>query len=161
MEVGLALRLQGKGLSSCEHRTVAKDGRIVCSKIVIGDNEVTPDVCRTCPMKAVNCAHLRFSLKQIAPSRLVVRYNGREEVWNDDPPEVRFEQSACAARVMPIAHPRQCVGCALRQPVQAVVEVASTLMAPPSLVTANSSRMRHCAAGESWWGSNRGLRWKP
>jgi hypothetical protein len=118
LELGLALRLQGVGLSSCEHRTVAKDGRIVCSKIVVGDNEVTPDVCRTCPMKAVNCAHLRFSLKQVSPSPLVVRYNGREEVWNDDPAEVRFEQSACAAKVMPIGHPRQCAGCALRQPLR-------------------------------------------
>jgi hypothetical protein len=102
---------------TCEYRTVAKDGRIVCSKIVEGDNEVSPDVCRTCPIKAVNCAHLRFSLKQITPTPITVRYNGRTEVWDDDPAEVRFEQSACAAKVMPIQHPKQCVGCALREPV--------------------------------------------
>ena len=124
LEPRMPLRLQGKsnGLSSCEHRTVAKDGRIVCGKIVAGDNEVSPEVCRTCPLKAVNCAPLRFSLKQVVPSPLIVRHNGREEVWNNDPPEVRFEQSACAAKVMPISHPKQCVGCTLRQPVQEVAE---------------------------------------
>ena len=102
---------------TCEHRKVSKDGRIVCGKIVEGDIEVSPDVCRTCPLKAVNCAHLRFSLKQITPTPLTVRYNGRTEIWDDDPAEVRFEQSACAAKVMPIQHPKQCVGCALREPV--------------------------------------------
>ena len=103
--------------ASCEHRTVSKDGRIVCRKIVSGDNEVSPNVCRTCSYKAVRCGHLRFCLNQTAPSRLIVRYNGRTEIWDDDPPEVRFEQAACAAKVMPIQHPKQCVGCALRQPV--------------------------------------------
>jgi hypothetical protein len=118
-ELSLARQLQGKvqGLSSCEHRTVSKDGRIICRKIVDGDNGVTPEVCRACPLKAVNCAHLRFSLRQHTPSPLIVRFNGRQEVWNDEPPEVRFEQAACAAKVCPIEHPKQCAGCALRQPV--------------------------------------------
>ncbi|MFN2169042.1 MAG: hypothetical protein ACK2U9_22650 [Anaerolineae bacterium] len=80
---------------------------------------MSPDVCRTCPLKAVNCAHLRFSLRQITPTPLIVRFNGRTEIWDDDPAEVRFEQSACSAKVMPIQHPKQCVGCALRQPVEA------------------------------------------
>jgi hypothetical protein len=102
----------------CEHRTVSRDGRIVCAKIVEGGNEVSPDVCRTCPLKAVNCAHLRFSLKQITPTPLVVRYNGRTEIWDDDPAEVRFEQSACSAKVMPIQSPKQCVGCTLRQAIE-------------------------------------------
>jgi hypothetical protein len=103
----------------CEHRTVAKDGRIVCKKIVDGDNEVSPNVCRACPFKSVNCAHLRFSLSQSSPSPLIVRFNGRTEVWDDDPPELRFERAACSARVMPIEHPRSCAGCALRQALQA------------------------------------------
>ncbi len=51
------------GLGSCEHRTVSRDGRIVCSKIVEGDHEVSPDMCHACPLKAVNCVHLRFSLR--------------------------------------------------------------------------------------------------
>jgi hypothetical protein len=99
----------------CEHRQVSKDGRIVCTKIVEGDNEVTPNVCRTCPFKAANCTHLRFSLRQVTPSPLIVRFNGRTEVWDDDPPHVQFEQAACAARVSPIDHPKQCANCALRQ----------------------------------------------
>jgi hypothetical protein len=107
------------GLSPCEHRTVSKLGRIVCAKIVEGDNAVSPNVCRACPVRDVNCAHLRFSLCQTTPTPLVVRFNGRTEVWDDDPPELRFEQAACAARVVPIEHPRACAGCVLRQPVEA------------------------------------------
>lgn len=102
---------------SCEHRTVSKDGRIVCRKIATGDNEVSPNICRTCPFKAVRCEHLRFSLRKTEPCRLIVRFNGRTEIWDDEPPDVRFEQAACAAKVLPIQHPKQCVGCALRQPV--------------------------------------------
>jgi hypothetical protein len=110
------------GLSPCEHRSVSKDGRIVCAKIVEGDNRVSPNVCRACPFKAVNCAHLRFSLRQDSPSPLIVRYNGRTEIWDDDPPELRFEHAACAVKVMPIEHPRSCVGCPLRQALQAPAE---------------------------------------
>ena len=108
--------------SSCEHRKVSKDGRIICAQIVEGDNEVSPNVCRDCPFKAVDCGHLRFSLRQTEPSRLIVRYNGRTEIWDDDPPELRFERAACTAKVMPIYEPRSCAGCALRQPLQAPVE---------------------------------------
>jgi hypothetical protein len=111
--------------SPCEHRAVSKDGRIICQKIVEGDNQVSPNVCRTCPFRAVNCAHLRFSLRQTSPSPIIVRFNGRTEVWNDDPPELRFEQAACAAKVMPIAHPRACAACPLRQPLQAPVEAVA------------------------------------
>jgi hypothetical protein len=110
------------GLSSCQHRTVSKDGRIVCAKIVEGDNQVSPNVCRTCPFKAVNCTHLCFSLRQTSPSPLVVRYNGRTEIWDDGPPELGFEHAACAAKVTPIDHPRVCMGCPLRQAIQAPVE---------------------------------------
>ena len=110
------------GLSSCEHRTVSKDGRIICSKIVDGENEVTPNLCRACPFKAVNCRHLRFSLRQITPSPLIVRYNGHTEIWNDDPPELRFERAACAARVIPVESPRACLGCSMRCPINAPAE---------------------------------------
>jgi hypothetical protein len=113
---------RGKGLSICEHRTVSKDGCIVCAKIVEGDRQVSPDVCRACPVKAINCAHLRFSLHQTSPSRLIVRYNGRTEIWDDDPPEVKLEYAACAAQVIPIEHPRVCAGCSLRQAVETAAE---------------------------------------
>jgi hypothetical protein len=110
------------GLSSCENRTVSKEGRIVCTKIVEGDNQVSPNVCRACPFKAANCAHLRFSLRQTSRSPLIVRYNGRTEIWDDEPPELRFEHAACAAKVVPIEHPRSCIGCPLRQVLQAPAE---------------------------------------
>jgi hypothetical protein len=109
-------------LGSCEHRTVAKDGSIICRKIIEGDNEVTPNVCRACPFRAINCAHLCFSLVQTTPTPLVVRYNGRTEIWNDEPPQLRFERAACAKRVMPIEHARSCAGCALRQPLKSPAE---------------------------------------
>lgn len=118
------------GLSSCQHRTVSKDGRIVCRKIAQGDNQVSPNVCRACPFRAINCAHLRFSLCQTSPSPLIVRFNGRTEIWNDDPPELRFERAACAARVVPIEHPRACAACALRQPAQAPAEAPARRARP-------------------------------
>ena len=118
----LALPNAVPNLSSCEHRAVSKDGCIVCQRIVEGDNEVSPNVCRDCPFKAVNCAHLKFSLRQSTPSPLIVRYNGRTEIWDDDPPELRFERAACTAKVMPVHGPRACAECTLRKPIQAPVE---------------------------------------
>lgn len=108
---------QAAGL--CPHRTVSKDGRIVCAKIERGDNAVSPQLCHGCPVRAVNCAHLRFSLCHSSPSPLVVRCNGHTEVWDGDPAQVRFQQAACAARVVPIHHSQACASCPLRQPLQA------------------------------------------
>jgi hypothetical protein len=107
-----------RGLSPCQHRTVSKDGRIICSKIVEGEGEVSPNICRSCPYKQVNCAHLRFSLRQTSASPLIVRYNGRTEVWNDGPPELRFEHAACMAKVTPVYEPRSCEGCTLHKALQ-------------------------------------------
>jgi len=107
-----------RSLGSCTHRTVAKDGRIVCARIIEGDSEVSPNVCRECPFKAVNCSHLRFSLRQTSPSPLIVRYNGRTEIWDDGPSELAFERAACAARVIPIYEPMSCSGCSMHCPVQ-------------------------------------------
>jgi hypothetical protein len=113
-----------QGAVPCDHRTVSKDGRIICLKITEGDNGITPDLCQRCPFTACpftasNCDHLRFSLHKTSPSPLVVRFNGRTEIWDDDPPQIRFRQAACVARVLPIDGPRACVGCELRKPVQA------------------------------------------
>jgi hypothetical protein len=105
-------------LSACEHRTVSREGRIVCQKIVEGDREVSPNVCRDCPYKKVNCTHLRFSLRLSSPSPLLVRYNGRTEVWDDGPPQLAFARAACAERVVPIHGPRACSDCPLRQPLR-------------------------------------------
>jgi hypothetical protein len=116
--------LETQSLSSCEHRTVSRDGRIVCSRIVEGDDEVSPNVCRSCPFKAVNCSHLRFSLRLTSPSPLIVRYNGRTEIWDNGSAELGFERAACLVRVAPVHDPRSCAGCALRAPLQAPVEQA-------------------------------------
>lgn len=117
-------------LSSCEHRAVARDGRIVCARIVEGDNEVSPNTCRACPFKAVNCAHLRFSLRQTSSTPLIVRHNGRTEIWDDQPAALRFERAACSARVIPVAEPRSCAGCLLRQAVQPATEQPSRWRSP-------------------------------
>ena len=107
---------------ACEHRTVSGDGRIVCTKIVEGDAEVSPEVCRDCPFRAIDCSHLRFSLRLTSPSPLIVRFNGRQEVWDDGPPQIEFERAACAERVMPIHDVRACAECPLRQSVCAPAE---------------------------------------
>ncbi len=103
----------GNGL--CEYRSVAADGRITCAKIALGDNEVSPNLCRSCPAKTIACHHLRFSLQKSSPSAIVVRYaNGRTEVWNDEPPSISFLRAACAVKVAPITSPKECVACSLR-----------------------------------------------
>jgi hypothetical protein len=111
----------------CEHRAVSKDGRIVCGKIVEGENTVSAEVCRSCPVRAVNCAHLRFSLRQAAGSPLVVRYNGRTEVWDDEPAGVCFERAACAVRVMVVEHAGACAGCRMQQVIEGVSEAPRPL----------------------------------
>jgi hypothetical protein len=108
-------------MQACEHRSVSKDGRVVCAKITQGDNTVSTAVCQGCPFAAVNCAHLRFSLQQTASTSLVVRFNGRTEVWDDDPPRLVFCHAACAERVMAIQSPRVCAGCASHAPVPGAV----------------------------------------
>ena len=129
----------------CEHRSVAADGRIVCRKIVWGENRVSPALCRACPGQAVNCAHLRFSLRHSSPSPLVVRFNGRTEVWNDAPPALQFEQAACAVKVAPLSSPRACVGCTLCQPA-AVPAPEPAPVARPGKVVPFPEREREAAA---------------
>lgn len=107
--------VERKGNGLCEHRSVAADGRIVCTKIALGDNEVSPNLCRDCPAKTINCHHLRFSLRKSSPSAIVVRYaGGRSEVWNDEPPSISFFRAACAAKVSPITSTKECAACSLR-----------------------------------------------
>ena len=99
----------------CEHRSVAADGRIICAKITLGDDEVSPNLCRDCPAKTIACHQLCFSLQKSSPSAIVVRYaGGRTEVWNDEPPSISFLHAACATRVAPITGPRECAACSLR-----------------------------------------------
>ncbi len=106
-------------LTPCDHRAVSRDGRIICRKITDGDNAISPSRCLACPAAAINCSHLRFSLRQTSPSPLIVRFNGRMEIWGDEPPELQMARAACAEQVIPIDSPLRCASCALRQPVHA------------------------------------------
>jgi len=124
----------------CQHRSVAADGRIVCAKITLGDNEVSPNLCRNCPAKTIACHHLRFSLQKSSPSAIVVRYvNGRTEVWNDKPPSVSFLRAACAAKVAPITSPRECAPSA---PGQGEGGPAQARRRPGGSLTTTGSRHR-------------------
>ena len=107
----------------CQYRSVARDGRIICKKIVEGENEVSPNLCRDCPARQISCDKLHFSLQQSSSSPIVVRYgNGHCEVWNDEPARIGFQRAACAARVVPISDARQCAACALRTASEPVIE---------------------------------------
>lgn len=102
-------------MTVCQHRLVDKDGRIICEKIREGDREVSPNLCRACPARQVGCDHLRFTLAKTEPSPIVVRYaTGRVEVWNNDPPAVRFRTAACALKVAPVQGVSQCLACSAR-----------------------------------------------
>ena len=57
----------------CAHRSVDRNGRIICKKIVEGDNEVSPNTCRDCPAKEIGCSKLRFSLRKFSPSNGTVK----------------------------------------------------------------------------------------
>ncbi len=108
-------------MKPCQFRQVREDGRMVCSKITEGNPGVDLGICRACPVMAINCTHLRFTLRKAGHQPILVRYgNGRSEVWDDDPLRVEFVQGACAEKVMPIRSPKQCVGCAVRCPARPV-----------------------------------------
>lgn len=105
---------QQKSISTCQYRSVAQDGRITCKAISLGDNEVSPNLCRECPVKAIACDHLRFSLQKIASSPITVRYaTGRVEVLDDQPSRIAFLRAACAEKVVPINSPIECAHCVL------------------------------------------------
>lgn len=104
-------------MKACQYRVALEDGRIICEKISEGNPEVGPNICGRCPVMGVNCEHLRFTLRKIGHTPIVVRYsNGRSEVWDENPPAVEFIHGACAEKVMPISGPQDCVGCQVRCP---------------------------------------------
>ena len=105
-----------QNLKPCPFRQVDDEGHILCEKIKTGDREVSPNVCRACPIMHINCAHLRATLDHDIRPPITVRYgNGKTEIWEDDAPSISLERAACAAKVIPILSPRDCSGCALRQ----------------------------------------------
>lgn len=106
---------QRKKVEPCPHGNVAEDGRIVCKMILSGDNEVSPNLCRECPARAIACDQLRFSLQKIVSRPITVRYaTGRVEVLDDQPPRLVFQRAACAEQVVPVDSPLQCAACELR-----------------------------------------------
>lgn len=106
-----------EGLKPCQFRQVDNHGRILCNLIKGGDREVSVNLCRACPVQAINCQNLRAGLEKKISTPLTVRFaTGRVEVWDDAPPAIDFKQAACAAKTMPIHSPRDCAGCPLRVP---------------------------------------------
>src|SRR5512142_247833 len=105
-----------QNLKPCPFRHVDDEGHILCEKIKTGDREVSPNVCRACPIMAINCSHLRAILHHETRPPIVVHYgNGKTEIWEDDAPSISLQRAACSAKVIPILSPRDCAGCALRQ----------------------------------------------
>ncbi len=116
-------------LKPCQYRTVNEGGQLICAKIVQGDREVSEEICSACPVAAINCQHLRFSLTKNEQAQIVVRYaNGRQEVWDREAPGVRFQRVACAALCIPLDGVSVCQQCSLRRP--AVVAGAQMAVLP-------------------------------
>jgi hypothetical protein len=106
-------------LKPCPYRHADDDGHILCDKIKTGDREVSPNICRACPVAQINCAHLRAALDHHARPPIVVRWgNGKSQVWDDFAQDsLTLTRAACAEKVTPIHAPRDCAGCALRNAV--------------------------------------------
>ena len=104
---------QTKYSQACSHRSVSKDGRVICTMIQMGeDNEVSPSLCRECPARKIACDHLRFSLQKITSRPITVRYaTGRVEILDDQPPRIGFLRAACEEKVHPIHSPAECAQC--------------------------------------------------
>ncbi len=117
--------------SVCEHRQVSEDGRITCAKIVLGDNQVSPDLCGDCPARARNCQHLRFSLQKHSLTPITVRWgNGHVETWDDISPSVSFVQAACHVRTIAVSSPRDCLSCQLREALHPEMELPTPALEP-------------------------------
>jgi len=122
-------------LKPCPYHEVDDEGHILCDKIKTGDREVSPNICRACPVSAINCAHLRATLDHHARPPLTVRYgNGKTEIWDDVAPSINLQTAACAAKVTPIYSPRDCAGCPIRQPLVAAESLA--VVAPRAVADA-------------------------
>lgn len=104
-------------LKPCPYRHADDDGHILCDKIKSGDREVTPNICRACPVAQINCTHLRAALDHQARPPIVVRWgNGKSQVWDDLPHDSpALTRAVCVEKVIPIHSPRDCGGCALHQ----------------------------------------------
>lgn len=130
-------------LKPCPYRHVGDEGHILCDKIKSGDRQVSPNICRVCPISQINCAHLRATLDHQAHPPVTVRWgNGKTEIWEDDAPSISFNQAACAEKVIPIQSGKECAGCALRQPLIAAEAIAHVAVdARPATAVARAPRV--------------------
>lgn len=139
-------------LKPCPFRHVGEEGHILCDKIKTGDREVSPNICRACPISQINCAHLRAVLDNQTHPPLTVRYgNGKTEVWEDPAPAISFKQAACAAKVSPINSPRDCAGCALRQALVSpdAIQAPAVGLLMPEIRPSTADRRRRMPAPSS------------
>ena len=103
-------------LRPCPYRLVDGEGHILCNQIKNGDREVTPAICRACPIAQIDCRHLKATLDQQVRVPITVRWgNGKSQVWDDPTPPLAMQRAACSAKTIPILSPRDCAGCAIRQ----------------------------------------------
>lgn len=119
-------------LKPCPYRRVGDEGHILCEKIKTGNREVSPNVCRACPISQINCAHLRATLDNQTRPPIIVRWgNGRTRVLDDFAQQsISMQRAACAAKVAPIHSARDCAGCMLRQPLVLAESIQPAVRAP-------------------------------
>lgn len=122
-------------LKPCPFRHASEEGHILCDKIKTGEKQVSPNICRGCPISAINCSHLRAILDHSARLPITVRYgNGKTEVWDDvGGPAIKLERAACAAKVIPINSARECASCSLRQALITPEMIANNAVPKPSV----------------------------
>lgn len=128
-------------LKPCPYRHVGEEGHILCDKIKTGDREVSPNICRACPIAQINCTHLRATLDNQSRPPIIVRWgNGKTQVWDDFAQQsILMQRAACAEKVIPIHSPRDCAGCPLRQ----ALVIADSMVAverPPAAVAPDERR---------------------
>ena len=112
-------------LKPCQFRNVSDNGVMLCAKIARGSREVSPEICQACPVAAIDCRQLRFSLEKEEGGSLTVRYgNGRTEVWDGEAPHVEMQRAACSLLLLPLKGTHTCQSCSLRQPAVGEPQVA-------------------------------------
>ena len=136
-------------LKPCQFRNVSENGEMVCAKVARGSREVSPEICQSCPVAAIDCRELRFSLEKQEGGAIVVRFgNGRSEVWDGEAPHVEMQRAACSLLLLPLKGAYTCQSCSLRQPAvgESKVARAATRTAAASRAAALSSQADKCAS---------------
>lgn len=124
-------------LKPCPYRHVGDEGHILCDKIKTGEREVSPNICRACPISQINCGHLRAVLDNQSRPAITVRWgNGKTKVLDDFAQQsISMNRAACAAKVTPIHSARDCAGCALRQPLILADAIQPVVAVEPAIAS--------------------------